>query len=110
MKGDFAMKEQKRYEEHSGLKDATHLEISVYYTKGGSSILSGSTIPRGYYLAIKPVNIRGNCVRFVVFTGRRKLLLETARFNSKQFNHALAIAKGAEPDLIAAVLAECMAA
>jgi hypothetical protein len=45
-----------------------------------------------------------------MFTGRRKLLLETARFSTKQFKQAVEMAKGAEAELIVAVLAESQAA
>jgi hypothetical protein len=104
------VQELKRYEEHNGLKCATHLEVSVYYTKGGSNFLSGGTTSRGYYLSVRPVTLQGHCVSFVMFTGRRKLLLETARFSTKQFKQAVEMAKGAEAELVAAVLAESQAA
>ena len=100
------MKEVKRYIEHDGLKDATHLEVSVYYSKGGTSYFGGNTTPRGYYLAVKPVTKGHSMIRFTLFSGRSRFLLETKRFSAKQFARAADMAKDYEEELIAAVVAE----
>lgn len=46
------MKEQKRYIERNDLKNGSHLEVSVFYTKGGMSYFTGQVSPRGYYLSV----------------------------------------------------------
>jgi hypothetical protein len=97
------MKRHEKYIEHDGLKDATHLQVSIYYTKGGA-------IKRGYYLTVTPVTVLGNMVRSVFFTGRNKLLLETQRYSAKQFDSAVSLANGYKDELIAAVVAENKAA
>ncbi len=61
------MKEQKRYIEHDDLAGATHLQISVYYSKGGRGMFSSSTIPRGYYLSVRPVAKRNGMVSYNLF-------------------------------------------
>jgi len=104
------MKKHKEYIERSDLKDATHLEVSVYYTKGGANYFSGGTNPRGYYLSVKPVTKSENSVSFVMFTGRSKFLLETNRYSDKQFAKAVEMSRDARTELIAAVLSESKAA
>ena len=104
------MKKHKEYIERSDLKDATHLEVSVYYTKGGANYFSGGTNPRGYYLSVKPVTKSENSVSFVMFTGRSQLLLETNRYSDKQFAKAMEMSKDTRAELIAAVLSESKAA
>jgi len=48
------MKNHKEYIERSDLKDATHLELNVYYTKDDIHLLSGEPIPRDYYVSVNP--------------------------------------------------------
>ncbi len=100
------MDEHTKYIERNDLKGASHLQVSVYYTKGGTSFMTGGTTPRGYYLSVKPVTKRDNMVSFVMFSGHRRLLLETSRFSAKQFSKAVEMAKAFEDELISVVLAE----
>ena len=37
---------------YEGMKNGTHLDVEVYYSKGGTSYLSGTVSPRGYYLSV----------------------------------------------------------
>lgn len=104
------MKKHEKYIERTDLKDATHLEVSVYYSKGDMNYFSGRTTPRGYYISVKPVTKRDGMISFVVFSGVGQLLLETKRYSEKQFNTAVEMSKGVEAELIAAVLAECKVA
>ena len=104
------MKEQKKHIERSDLKGATHLEVSVYYTKGGTSYFTGGTSPRGYYISVRPVTKRDSAISFDLFAGRKRLLFETARFSGKQFARAIEMAKDFEGELVAAVAADNKAA
>jgi hypothetical protein len=104
------MKEQKRYIERGDLKGANNLEVSVYYYKGGTSCFTGQTSPRGYYLSVRPVTLERGMVSFSLFSGCKRLILETGRYSYKQFSKAVAIAKDYESELIAAVVAESKAA
>lgn len=98
------MNRHEKYIERGDLKGATHLEVSVYYTKGGGAV------PRGYYLSVRPVTKRDGMVSFDLFSGRRQLLFETSRFTAKQFARAVKMAKDVEDELIASVAAENKAA
>lgn len=97
------MKEHKRYIERGSLKHGGHLEVSVYYTKGGISYFTGQASPRGYYLSVRPVTLGNGMVSFDLFSGCKKLILETKRYSDKQLAKALEMAKAFEDELIAAV-------
>jgi len=97
------MQKHKEYIERSDLNDATHLEVSVYYTKGG-------TTPRGYYLSVTPVTKSERSVSFAMFSGSSHLLLETKRYTDKQFNRAVDMAKDHRESLIARVVQKNKAA
>ena len=104
------MKKHQSYIERNDLKDATHFEVSVYYTKGGTNYFSGGITPRGYYVSVTPVTKGNGTISYTMFTGHKRLLLKTTRYSQKQFIHALELAKGFEEELIAAVVAENKAA
>ena len=104
------MKKHETYIERDDLKGATHLEVKVFYTKGGANYFSGGTNPRGYYLSVRPVKKGNGMVSFDLFSGCKRLLLETARYTDKQFQRAVEMAKNYEDELITAVVAENKAA
>ena len=104
MERDHPMKEQKRYIERGDLKHGNHLEISVYYNKGGVNCFSGQASSRGYYLSVRPVTLGNGTVSFNLFSGCKRLLLETNRYSAKQFARAVELSKDYEDKLIAAVV------
>ncbi len=104
------MDKQEKFIERDDLDGATHLQVSVYYSKGGKGMFSSGTIPRGYYLSVRPVTKRNGMVSYNLFSGRSRLLLETKRFTAKQFDKAVSMAERLEENLIAAVVAESRAA
>jgi len=104
------MKNHKEYIERSDLKDATHLEVSVYYDKGGANYFSGGMMPRGYYLSVRPVTKGNGSVSFALFSGNSKLLLQTQRYTDKQFARAIDLAGEHRESLIASVVAKNKAA
>ncbi len=104
------MDRHEKFIERDDLDGATHLQVAVYYSKGGSGMFSSGTIPRGYYLSVRPVTKRNGMVSYNLFSGRSRLLLETKRFTAKQFYKAVSMAEGLEEDLVAAVVAESRAA
>ena len=104
------MKKHEHYIERNDLKGATHLQVSVYYTKGGANYLSGGTTSRGFYLSVRPVTKREGSLSFDLFSGRKKFLFETARYTDKQFGRAVKMASVFEDQLIADVAAENKAA
>jgi hypothetical protein len=74
------------------------------------SYFTGGSNPRGYYLSVRPVKKGNGMVSFDLFSGCKRLLLETARYTDKQFQRAVEMAKNYEDELITAVVAECKAA
>jgi hypothetical protein len=104
------MKQQKRYIERNDLNRSSHLEVNVYYYKGGISAYTGQMLPRGYYLSVRPVILGNGTVSFDLFSGCKRLLLEVSRYTDKQFTRAVEMAKSYENEMIAAVVAECRAA
>lgn len=97
-------KSHDKYIERDDLNDATHLQVSVSYNLGGLSFFSGGTTPRGYYLTVKPVTKGNNMIRYTMFSGKSRLLLETKRFTAKQFANAIEMAKTYEAELISEVV------
>ena len=89
---------------YEGMKNGTHLDVEVYYSKGGTSYLSGTVSPRGYYLSVTPVTCRSGMVSHTLFSGARKLLMQTKRFSSKQLEQAAEMSKVDVPALIEQVL------
>lgn len=84
------------------LKGITHIDVEVYYTKGGSK--------RGYYISVKPVTRDEIMVSYIMFTGIVKLLLETSRFSAKQFEQAVQMGRDAAPELVKQVIEQEKAA
>ena len=104
------MKSHESYIEHGGLKNATHLQVSVYYSKGGASCFTGDATPRGFYLSVIPVNRGKGTVSYTLFSGKSKFLFGVSRFTPKQLDNAVAMAEELKDDLIAAVVAKNLAA
>ena len=104
------MNKHESYVEHDGLKNATHLQVSVYYSKDGINFLTGEATPRGFYLSVRPVSKGNGTIRFDLFSGQSIFLFGVSRFTSKQFDQAVAMAEELKEDLIAAVVAANQAA
>ena len=104
------MKKHEKHIERNDLKGATHLEVSVYYTKGGMSYFTGGTTPRGYYLSVRPITKGNGTVSFDLFAGHKQLLLETNRYTDKQFDRAVNMATDYEDRLVETVVADNKAA
>ena len=79
---------------HDGLKNGTHLDVEVYYTK----------VQHGYYLSVQPVTHERGMKSVVLLTGEKKLLMQTKRFSKKQFEQAVELGRLAAPELIEHVL------
>jgi hypothetical protein len=99
------LKKYKKYIERDDLDDATHLEVSVYYAKGGIQYFPSGTYVRGYYLAVKPV-IKNGSIFNSIYAGRKHLLLETSCYTDKRYIQAVKMAKVIEDELIDIVAEE----
>jgi len=89
---------------YEGLRNGTHLEVEVYYDKGGTNYFSGGTTPRGYYVSVRPVTHKNGMTSVALFTGVSQLLLQANRHSDKQFESAVELGKAAAPELIQRVL------
>lgn len=71
--------------------ETTHVQVELYYSKGGMNYFTGKAERRGFYLQVTPVSIStsgtGLITRsYTAFTGIKKMVLECARFNQKKFD------------------------
>jgi hypothetical protein len=71
--------------------EATHVEVSLYYSKGGMNYFSGNNEARGLYLSVTPVSITkyegGGIGRsFKAFSGVKQHIKSMARFSEKVLN------------------------
>ena len=82
------MREFTKYLKRNDLKNATHLEVNVYYDKGGYSYVDSKPTARGYYISVRPVTLKDIWVSFFPFEGYNKLLFETKRFTKNQLINA----------------------
>lgn len=62
--------------------DFTHVDVEVYYNKGGMNYYTGNLEKRGYYLSVQPLN-KSNGIHFIAFTGVKQLVREAGRFSPK---------------------------
>lgn len=63
--------------------NCTHLDIELYYSKGGMNYFSGSNERRGLYLSVSPVTKSQSSCSYIGFSGVKELVKEMARFNQK---------------------------
>lgn len=68
---------------------ATHLQIEVYYSKGGMNFFNYKEEPRGYYAAVTPVTLEDNIISFSCFSGRKYFLLEVNRKSERSMRQAI---------------------
>lgn len=61
----------------------THVDVEVYYSKGGMNHFTGSVEKRGYYLSVQPVTKSTHSVSYIGFTGVKQLIKEVGRFSPK---------------------------
>lgn len=60
-------------------KEITHLEVDLYYSKGGTNHFRGVEGKRGYYLSVQPVRIEDGFIDMVPSKGKKMLLEEAGR-------------------------------
>lgn len=67
-------------------KEATHLEIKLYYNLGGQNYFTGTNEQRGLYLLVSPVTVGENFVQTTAFAGIKQLVLPMARASQKKLD------------------------
>lgn len=63
--------------------DCTHLDVELYYYKGGMNYFTGSVEKRGYYLSAQPLTKKENSYGYTAFSGVKKLYKEVGRYSHK---------------------------
>jgi hypothetical protein len=71
--------------------DATHVEVSIYYSKGGMNYFTGNNEARGLYLSVTPVSLTTHeggfkSRSFKAFSGVKQHIKSMGRFNEKVLN------------------------
>ena len=69
----------------SAMADTTHVEVAVFYDKGGANYFTGGRSARGYWVRVLPVKVDGHAVSFTLFDKRgfKRFLKPAARFNAR---------------------------
>ena len=76
------------------------IEIEPYYHKGGLNVFTYKQEARGYYIRICPVEVKGNMVSFVAFSGTKVCILECSRKSAKAEREAVAMVNGECQELL----------
>lgn len=75
-----------------GSEPNTHMKVEVFYSKGGTSMFSGNSEPRGYWASFTPVRVNDGSVSYLLFAkgGGKVFLAPAARFSAKTFESFVA--------------------
>ena len=82
------------------IKGTLHICVDLKYSLGGYSGFGIEKNTRGYYLHVKPLEIKGETVSFRAFSGYKFLIQETARKSFKSYIKALTTLINDHKDLI----------
>lgn len=66
-------------------RPVTHYDVSVWYEEGGMSYFTYKNVPRGFYVAIRPVSIVDGFKSFMLMDDRggKRLIAGAKRFSEK---------------------------
>lgn len=81
--------------------DGKFIEVELYYHKGGLNVFTYKQEARGYYIRICPVEVKGNMVSFVAFSGTKVCILECSRKSAKAEREAVAMVNNECAELLA---------
>lgn len=82
-----------------------HLVTEVFYQLGGTSMFTGHGESRGYYVSVRLEDHKDGCVRFTIFTGGVKRLVQPAKMFSAK---ALAVVTP-DPEIVRGMQAKMRA-
>jgi hypothetical protein len=88
----------------AGAAEHEMLTIEVAYEEGGTSIFSGDTSARGYFVRVRPERVENGLRSFTIFEGAKALVAPAKRFSDK----ALAAATPS-PELVDKLVAKVVA-
>jgi len=66
-----------------GAGETTHIDVELYYSKGGMNYFSGRTEARGLYISVQPLTKGDRFVSFTAFSGFKQHVKEMKMFTQK---------------------------
>jgi hypothetical protein len=66
--------------------ESTHVEVAVYYSRGGTNWYTYKAESGGIYATAQPVTVKDGCVSFILGSGAKTLLAEATRLNRKKLD------------------------
>lgn len=72
-------------------KEGYKFRCDLYYSLGGVNMLTYKNEQRGYYIAVTPIEKRGNIEGFAAFSGVKKCVVPVSRKSTKKEKVALAV-------------------
>ena len=66
--------------------DCTHIDVEVFYTKGGMNYFTSKNERRGLYLSVQPVKRGDRMISFTAFSGVKQFVKEMKMFSQKALN------------------------
>ena len=70
-------------------KDCSHLEVEIYYNKGGMNYWNSKNEPRGYWISLNLCQVREHSIVTVPTDGVRYFLKEVGRQSKKAFDTSI---------------------
>ena len=66
-----------------GAGETTHIDVELYYDKGGMNYWNGRSESRGLYISVQPLTKGDRFVSFTAFTGVKQHVKEMKMFTQK---------------------------
>ena len=66
-----------------GAGEATHVDVELYYSKGGMNYFSGRNEARGLYISVQPLSKGDRWTSFVAYSGFKQHVKEMKMFTQK---------------------------
>ena len=66
--------------------DCTHVDVEVFYNKGGMNYFTAQSERRGYYLSAQPLTKSENSRGYTAFSGVKQFIKEAGRYSPKVLN------------------------
>ena len=71
------------------LINGTHVRVSVFFSNGGKSVMSGEILPSGYYACVGPFTKDGQQISFRLFSAETRLIMTAGGYSDEQFDIAV---------------------
>jgi len=88
-----------------GLRNGTHIELMVYYYRGGRDIYSSDDPLPGYYLKATPVRKEGGMSTSAFYASKRIFLSQDRSYSAENFEKAVRLSESKVPVVLARLIA-----